>query len=208
MTRTIAPRALGRLESALTDRLVRDAILVSVLVPGSGLPTRMLDASGHDAGRCAAGACPADRPGAGGRGAGGREASGGGASGPEASGGDGPAPDGEHGNDGSVSGEDGRPPLAGALSTIFDPDRRRRPDPVRTEAAVRVLQQVVAHGRVGHQAPALTLLALIAWWVGDGPRASVLGERALRDDPEHALARLVNRLVDLGVPPGWLRPRP
>jgi hypothetical protein len=49
-------------------------------------------------------------------------------------------------------------------------------------------------------APA-TLLALHVYVRGDGAFARVSAERALTDDPDHALARLVLQLLDAGVPP-------
>jgi hypothetical protein len=68
-----------------------------------------------------------------------------------------------------------------------------------------VLEGVVAHGRTGAQAPALTLLALLAWWRGEGARAAQLLERALADEPGHRLGVLVAKAVAAGVPPGWAR---
>ena len=76
--------------------------------------------------------------------------------------------------------------------------------PARQAACVRVLEQVVAHGRRDHQAPALTLLALLAWWAGEGARANLLLERALHDDPQHTLALLLAQAVTAGVAPGWV----
>jgi hypothetical protein len=97
------------------------------------------------------------------------------------------------------------PQIGAVLDSLLSAGGARRPDPVATATAVRVLERVVAHGRVRRQAPARTLLALVAWWTGDGPRASVLVERALRDDPTHGLAHRVRRLVDSGTPPAWVR---
>ncbi|WP_448629283.1 DUF4192 family protein [Cellulomonas soli] len=64
---------------------------------------------------------------------------------------------------------------------------------------------MVAHGRAGGQAPALTLLALLAWWCGDGARAQVLLERALADEPAHRLALLLAEALEAALPPGWVR---
>jgi hypothetical protein len=152
--RATAPRVLGRIEAALTDRVLRDAVLLTILAPGSALPDRVL--AGGDAG------C---------------------------------------GPDGVPVG----PQIGAVLDSLLSAGGARRPDPVATATAVRVLERVVAHGRVRRQAPARTLLALVAWWTGDGPRASVLVERALRDDPTHGLAHRVRRLVDSGTPPAWVR---
>lgn len=57
-------------------------------------------------------------------------------------------------------------------------------------------------------APVLTVLASLAWWLGDGAVAREALERALQARPDYRLARLLERMVDLGVrsrsdrPPG------
>ncbi|MCC2308589.1 DUF4192 domain-containing protein [Cellulomonas chengniuliangii] len=136
---------LGRLEAGLSDRRVRDAVLVS-LVPGvEDLPERSL-----------------------------RE-------------------------DAAVTGAE----MAAAIGAIIDPERAVSPPPGPLSTHAHALERVVAHGRHGAQAPALTLLALLAWWSGDGARASVLLERALSDDPGHRLARLLDDVLTAGMPPGW-----
>ncbi|MBT0994881.1 DUF4192 family protein [Cellulomonas sp. DKR-3] len=83
---------------------------------------------------------------------------------------------------------DGRPPVLEATRTH--------------EAA---LEGVVVHGLRDRQAPALTLLGLLAWWRGDGARASVLLARALGDDPEYRLAALLDAALTAGLAPGWAR---
>jgi hypothetical protein len=91
-----------------------------------------------------------------------------------------------------------------ALATVVDPVRGSRPDLRRTAAARAVLEQVAAHsGRSGH-APALTLLALLAWWEGDGARAGVLVDRALAADPDHRMANLLDHALGACMPPGWV----
>lgn len=50
-----------------------------------------------------------------------------------------------------------------------------------------------------HAAPALTVLANYAWWLGDGALTRVALERALAHDPGYRLARLLERMVDLGL---------
>lgn len=94
-----------------------------------------------------------------------------------------------------------------ALDTLVEPRRAREPDEELVDAACQVLEAVAAHGRAGRQAPALTVLALLAWWCGDGVRARVLVEQALAHDPGHRLAELLDRALALGLPPGWLRRR-
>ncbi|HYQ76039.1 DUF4192 domain-containing protein [Cellulomonas sp.] len=94
-----------------------------------------------------------------------------------------------------------------ALDRLVDPVRGREPCEDVAAAGWGVLERVVAHGRRDRQAPALTLLALLAWWDGDAVRASVLVDRALDQDPGHRLAELLDRALGAGLPPGWVRRR-
>ncbi len=103
-----------------------------------------------------------------------------------------------------VAGETG-PAIGRALASITDPVRGRRPDPRRARAARTVLEHAVAHATRGRHAPALTLLAVIAWWEGDGARAGLLVDRALAADPTHRLALLLDQALSAGMPPGWAR---
>ncbi|GAA3820432.1 DUF4192 domain-containing protein [Cellulomonas soli] len=94
--------------------------------------------------------------------------------------------------------------VGAAVAAIVDPQVAvRPPDDVRRYE--QVLEQVVAHGRDGGQAPALTLLALVSWWRGDGARASVLLDRALAQEAGHRLALLLVDALEAAVPPGWVR---
>lgn len=95
--------------------------------------------------------------------------------------------------------------LADALALVMDPAVGVRPPTAATRVHERVLERVVAHGERGRQAPALTLLALLAWWRGDGARAQLLLVRALDADPSYRLAHLIDDAVGQGVPPGWVR---
>lgn len=103
-----------------------------------------------------------------------------------------------------VAGETG-PAIGQALAAITDPVRGRRPEPARAAAARAVLEHGVAHTTRGRHAPALTLLAVLAWWEGDGARAGLLVDRALAADPGHRLALLVDQALQAGMPPGWAR---
>jgi hypothetical protein len=94
-----------------------------------------------------------------------------------------------------------------ALDVLVEPACAREPDDDVATAARTLLEQVVAHGRTERQAPALTLLALLAWWEGDGVRAAVLLERALSHDPGHRLAEVLDKALGAGLPPGWMRRR-
>ena len=59
----------------------------------------------------------------------------------------------------------------------------------------------------GAGAPALGLLAFLAWWSSDGARADVLAHQALAEEPGHHLAALVVRALDAAAPPPWYEPR-
>jgi len=141
------PPRLGRIEAALCDIRVRDAILVS-FVPGTGdLAERTLR-------------------------------------------------DTDSGLDQEIS---------GAIARIVDPIDGRVPPAECATVYRAALEAVVAHGRRRAQAPALTLLAVLAWWSADGARAAVLVERALAMDPVYRLALLVQEAIDAGLSPGWVR---
>ncbi|WP_435736193.1 DUF4192 domain-containing protein [Cellulosimicrobium sp. PMB13] len=94
-----------------------------------------------------------------------------------------------------------------AIARIVDPAVAIVPDPEETEPARVVLEGVVAHAARRRAAPALTLLALIAWWHGDGGRASERLREALAQDGSYRLALLLSSALDAGVPPGWVRAR-
>lgn len=101
-----------------------------------------------------------------------------------------------------VAGEQGVA-IGAALGTILDPARGRRPERGRATAAREVLEHVVAHAPWAAHAPGLTLLAVLAWWEGDGARAGVLVDRALAADADYRLAVLVDQALRAGMPPGW-----
>lgn len=97
------------------------------------------------------------------------------------------------------------PEVSAALRAIVDPAEGQAPDPQLHAAARTVLEDVVAHSVRHAQAPALTLLGVLAWWDGDGARAAVLLERALVASPGYRLAELLDQTLAAGMPPGWLR---
>ncbi|QTE28353.1 DUF4192 domain-containing protein [Pengzhenrongella sicca] len=153
---------VGRIEAALSDVQVRDAILLT-LVPGAGdLAERSLREDDAE-------------DGSGGRG----------------------------GRTARVSRA-----TTEALGRIADPATGVPPDEELLRAAASVLERVVAHAHGPRRAPALALLALLAWWQTDSARAGVLVERALTDDPGHRLAHLVLDALSVGLPPGWVRRTP
>jgi hypothetical protein len=88
------------------------------------------------------------------------------------------------------------------MGAILTPQLGVPPDDAVTEPAREVLEAVVAHGT--RRAPALTLLALLAFWSGDGARATARIEAALCADPGHNLALIVAGALNAGMPPGWV----
>jgi hypothetical protein len=58
-----------------------------------------------------------------------------------------------------------------------------------------------------HGTPLLTVLANLAWHLGDGTLARVALDRALAHDPDYRLAILLDRMVDLGFRPSSARER-
>ncbi len=96
------------------------------------------------------------------------------------------------------------PEVGDALGLIVDPGAGVAP-PASVTAATRLLREVAGH-RPPAAAPAVTLLAMLAWWTGDGARAAVLVERVLAAVPDYRLARLLDEALTVGLPPGWARP--
>lgn len=103
--------------------------------------------------------------------------------------------------------EDAGGEVGAALAKIMDPRAGVAPHRDEVETARRVLEGIVAHLPRLAGAPALTLLALLAWWEGDGARAAVLLARAESCEPDYRMAALLHQALDAGMPPGWIRRR-
>ncbi|GAA1631238.1 DUF4192 domain-containing protein [Georgenia ruanii] len=86
-------------------------------------------------------------------------------------------------------------------------DAARAPEPGVFAAAVALGTAVAETAPDGAGAPALGLLAFLAWWRSDGARADVLARQALAEEPGHHLAELVVRALDAAAPPPWYEPR-
>ncbi len=95
--------------------------------------------------------------------------------------------------------------VADALAAVVSPRDGVPPDAGTLVAAADLLGAGGGACRGARRAPALTLLGLLAWWHGDGARAAVLLERALRADPGHRLAHLLADALGAGLAPGWVR---
>jgi hypothetical protein len=67
---------------------------------------------------------------------------------------------------------------------------------------LRRLQRLVTAVPDEDAAGILTVLANLAWWLGDGALSRTCLERALRAKPDYRLALLLERMLDLGVRPG------
>ena len=95
--------------------------------------------------------------------------------------------------------------VGAALRALVDTEHGVPPDPVVSQGAQSLLRQVIAHSARRSQAPASSLLAVLAWWDGDGARAAVHAEVAVAVEPGYRLALLVLDALAAGMPPGWLR---
>ncbi|MBA8809063.1 DUF4192 domain-containing protein [Promicromonospora sukumoe] len=91
------------------------------------------------------------------------------------------------------------------MAQIVDPDRGIPPDEDLTRPARAVLEAVVTHVPRNRRAPAYLLLAILAWWHGDGGLAAERVSDALGVDPDHRLALVLRSAIAGGVPPGWVR---
>ncbi|WP_369374228.1 DUF4192 domain-containing protein [Promicromonospora sp. Populi] len=91
------------------------------------------------------------------------------------------------------------------MARIIDPEQGVPPDEELTRAARRVLEAVVVHVPRNRRAPAYLLLALLAWWHGDGGLAAERVSDALGVEPDYRLALLLRGAIVGGVPPGWAR---
>jgi hypothetical protein len=85
---------------------------------------------------------------------------------------------------------------------------RRPPQGDRLQAARIVLAAAARVAAEGDRAPALAMLAMLAWFDGRGGRARLLVERARADASSVSLTGLVEDLLWRRVPPPWLRPGP
>lgn len=97
-----------------------------------------------------------------------------------------------------------RPAAERVMSHLFTAGRAHRPGPHLAEH-VEALTYLVAHLPPTHQVSPRTLLALIAWWQGNGALADRHLEHAMAIDPSYRLARLIQQAVSNAIPPDWAR---
>ncbi len=100
-----------------------------------------------------------------------------------------------------------QPEIAAALGTVFGDGVGASvpPDPVRTAMHVDLLEAVVSHAPRRLQPAPLALLGVLAWWRGEGARASLLVARCLGADPAYRLALVLDSALEAGLPPSWAR---
>ena len=92
-----------------------------------------------------------------------------------------------------------------AMESIVTGNLRPDDPGSRAPAGVRLLEFLAAHLDPPARVAPLALLALLAWWGGQGSLARVRVEQALAVAPADSLARLVETILLAGLPPGWVR---
>ncbi|NAZ88545.1 DUF4192 family protein, partial [Kineococcus indalonis] len=75
------------------------------------------------------------------------------------------------------------------------------PDPARTAAVAALAVHLARHAPGRRGAGAWALAAWAHWSAGDGVRAGACAREALRADPSHRLARLVDSALRAALPP-------
>src|SRR5690606_27251608 len=95
--------------------------------------------------------------------------------------------------------------VGAGLAGVFDPEIGEPPDRDCLDHWTGALREVLAHAPAGEHAPAATLLALLAWWSGDGAIAGCWLAMALAANPAYTFAELLSATLDAGLPPGWAR---
>lgn len=96
---------------------------------------------------------------------------------------------------------------AHAMKGMLDPAAPIEPDSDLVQRAVVALEIIAAFSAPHLRGPALTLLALLAWWSGHGALAGVRLDQVEETDGDYRLARLVRSAVLSGVPPAWIAAR-
>jgi hypothetical protein len=84
-------------------------------------------------------------------------------------------------------------------------DAWARMDPDHGEAHLRLWTDVTHFAQPGYAAAPAALLAFTAWQSGDGALANIALDRALEDQPDYSMARLLRQALDSGAPPSMAR---
>ena len=80
-----------------------------------------------------------------------------------------------------------------------------RMQPEHGKAHLRMWTDLTRLAPQGYVAPPASLLAFVAWQLGDGALANVALDRALADAPDYTMARLLRDALDAGAPPSMAR---
>jgi Domain of unknown function (DUF4192) len=72
-------------------------------------------------------------------------------------------------------------------------------------AHLRLWTHLTRLARPGYVAAPASLLAFVAWQLGDGALANVALDRALADNPRYSMAQLLRQALDSGAPPSMAR---
>jgi Domain of unknown function (DUF4192) len=84
-------------------------------------------------------------------------------------------------------------------------DAWARMDPEYAEAHLRMWTDTVRRAQPGFVTAPACLLAFVAWQTGYGPLAQVALDRALADDPDCPVARMLHQIISAGAPPSLAR---
>ncbi len=86
------------------------------------------------------------------------------------------------------------------LSEVRD-DAWARMAPEHRAAHRRLWTDLTRHAQPGYVAAPASLLAFVAWQDGDAALAGVAIDRALADDPDYAMAQIINQALAAALPP-------
>jgi hypothetical protein len=84
-------------------------------------------------------------------------------------------------------------------------DAWARMHPDHNQAHLRLWTDVTRLAQPGYAAAPAALLAFTAWQSGNGALANVALDRALADQPDYSMARLLRQALDGGAPPSMAR---
>lgn len=84
-------------------------------------------------------------------------------------------------------------------------DAWSRMDPRFREEHLRLWTDLTRLAQPGYVSAPASLLAFVGWQSGNGALANVALDRAMEDDPDYSMARLLRQAVDSGAPPSMAR---
>jgi len=95
--------------------------------------------------------------------------------------------------------------LVGLQDLRVRDDAWSRMDPDHTKEHLRLWTDLTRRARPGYVAAPASLLAFIAWQLGNGALANVALDRVQADDHGYTMARLLREVIDSGAPPRLAR---